>query len=109
MKNYKFAICYENCQNVKGYITEKIFDCFASGTIPIYWGASNVTDYIPKDCFIDRRDFGSLDELYTFLKRMGKEEYDGYLQRSAAYLQSDKAQLFSRDHFDEIFIEAVAH
>src|SRR5690606_680585 len=29
IKNYKYCICYENTRNTKGYITEKIFDCFA--------------------------------------------------------------------------------
>src|SRR3989344_5204980 len=57
LKNYRFCICYENVHDVKGYITEKIFDAFAAGCIPIYWGASNVTEYIPEGCFIDRRKF----------------------------------------------------
>ncbi len=106
IKNYRFIICYENSKDLKGYITEKIFDCFAAGTVPIYWGASNVEEYIPKGCFIDRRDFQNLDELYLLLKNMQKEEYEGYLERIRAYLQSDRAQLFSYEHFQEIFHEA---
>ena len=47
-------------------VSEKIFDCFAAGNVPIYWGASNVTDYIPEDCFIDMRSFSSFEELYQF-------------------------------------------
>ncbi|MCZ6820783.1 MAG: glycosyltransferase family 10, partial [Calditrichaeota bacterium] len=35
---YTFAICFEN-MILKGWITEKIFDCFFAGTVPIYWGA----------------------------------------------------------------------
>lgn len=38
LKNYKFSICYENMKDVKGYISEKIFDCFAAGVVPVYWG-----------------------------------------------------------------------
>src|SRR5581483_963897 len=30
--NYKFAICFENSV-LKGWITEKIFDCFFAGTV----------------------------------------------------------------------------
>ena len=44
-------------RDVLGYITEKIFDSFAAWCVPVYWGASNVTDYIPEGCFIDRRKF----------------------------------------------------
>jgi len=51
IKQYKFSLCYENFRNDAGYITEKIFDCFYAGTVPIYLGAENVTDYIPENCF----------------------------------------------------------
>lgn len=107
IKNFKFSICYENCRDTKGYISEKIFDCFQAGNLPVYWGASNVTDFIPKECFIDRRDFETLDELYVFLKAMTAEEYNGYIERIAAYLKSDKAQLFSQENYQRIFAEAV--
>jgi alpha(1,3/1,4) fucosyltransferase len=109
MKQYRFAICYENTQNIRGYVTEKIFDCFAAGTIPVYLGATNITDYVPKDCFIDRRDFATLEELHVFLKQMDKTTFDGYIQRIAAYLQSDQAQLFSQENFNTIFADAVTH
>jgi hypothetical protein len=107
IKNYRFSICYENMRDVKGYVTEKIFDCFAAGSIPVYWGASNVTDTIPKECFIDRRDFASYDELYAFLKAMTIEEYNGYLDRIKAFLISDRAKLYSSENFERIFCEAV--
>jgi hypothetical protein len=107
IKNYKFSICYENCRDVPGYITEKIFDCFAAGNIPVYWGPANVTEFIPGDCFIDRRKFETLDDLYVYLKTMSKEEYQGYLDRIQNYLQSQQAELFSPKYFEKIFLEAV--
>lgn len=107
IKNYRFSICYENCQGVKGYITEKIFDCFAAGNVPVYWGASNVTDYIPPDCFIDRRDFATLNDLYLFLKNMSSPEYEGYLDRIRAYLNSEKAHLFSQEHHEKTLKDAA--
>jgi hypothetical protein len=107
IKNYRFSICYENIQNIKGYITEKIFDCFAAGNVPVYWGASNIDRYIPQDCYIDRRNFSSLEELHVFLKNMNKEEYEGYLTRIQTFLKSEQAQLFSWEHFAEVFCRAV--
>jgi len=107
IKNYKFSICYENCRDVPGYITEKIFDCFAAGNVPVYWGPANVTDFIPADCFIDRKKFATLDELYLFLKTMSKEEYQGYLDRIQNYLKSEQAQVFSPAHYEKIFLEAI--
>ena len=52
LKHYKFCICYENMRDVKGYITEKIFDSFAAGCVPVI-GGDNVTKFIPEGCFID--------------------------------------------------------
>ena len=106
LKNYRFVYCYENISSAKGYITEKIFDCFAAGTIPIYWGATNIEEYIPKECFIDRRNFSSNEELYAFIKKMPKEEFEAYIRNIKEFLSSETAQLFSSDHFIETFIEA---
>lgn len=107
IKNYRFSICYENTRDLNGYITEKIFDCFAAGSVPIYWGAYNVADFIPADCFIDRRDFSTLDDLYLFLKNMSRQEYEGYISRIRAFLQSEKASLFSQENYEKIFADAV--
>ncbi len=103
----KFAICYENVSDLPGYITEKIFDCFFSGCVPVYWGASNITDYIPADCFIDRRLFRDTEEVYHFLKAMTEEEFKGYQQRIAAFLQSDAAYPFSSEFFAETIVNTI--
>jgi hypothetical protein len=107
LKQYRFSVCYENMRDVKGYITEKIFDCFAAGTIPIYWGASNITDFIPKNCFIDRRDFQDFDEVYRFISSMDKASYNAYIDNIQKFIASDEAKLFSQEMFEVIFLEAV--
>jgi len=99
LKNYKFSICYENITNIKGYITEKIFDCFHAGVVPIYWGATNVADYIPKNCFIAREDFSSFQELVDYLRNMKEDEYNAYLKNIRSYLQGPQAKLFSHEAF----------
>ena len=107
LKNYRFVIAYENSKDIKGYITEKIFDCFAAGTIPIYWGANNIDEYIPKECFIDRREYPDHEALYAYLKSMTEEEYEGYLNHIRTFLKSEQAQLFSIENFKEILLQAV--
>ena len=99
MKHYKFCICYENCEKLYGYITEKIFGCFIAGCVPIYWGSENIQDYIPKECFIDRREFDSYEELDQFISSMDEAEYQNYLDNIRLVLQSEKACPFSIDNF----------
>ncbi len=108
ISQYKFSICFENTAACKGYISEKIFDCFAAGNIPVYWGAPNISDYIPKDCFIDMRDFANYDELLAHLKGLTKEQYEGYILRIREYLMSERAREFSLEHFDDIFYEGIS-
>lgn len=40
LQQYKFNICPEN-SDVNGYVTEKIFQAIAAGSIPVYWGCNN--------------------------------------------------------------------
>lgn len=40
LRTFKFNICAEN-NNTKDYVTEKIFDAFIAGSIPLYYGALN--------------------------------------------------------------------
>jgi len=48
---YRYSIAIENSQ-VPHYWTEKITDCFLTGTIPIYWGCPNIEDYFPSAAMI---------------------------------------------------------
>ncbi len=109
LKTYRFSICYENMQGIKGYISEKIFDCFAAGTIPIYLGASNIEEYIPKECFIDRRHFSSDESLFSFLCAVSKDDYETYLKNIRTFLDSEKGACFSTDYFIKTFQKALVH
>jgi hypothetical protein len=57
LSDYCFSIVTETCRE-DNLFTEWLLDCFALGTIPIYWGAPNA------DKFFDAVwDFGDLDQL----------------------------------------------
>lgn len=40
LQNFKISICPEN-SNRAGYVTEKLFEAFRAGTVPVYWGSDN--------------------------------------------------------------------
>ncbi len=107
LKNYKFSICFENTKDLPGYITEKIFHSFEAGCVPIYRGASNVTSYIPKNCFIDYRDFQDREQLYQFMKSMPKSVYESYLDNIRIFLSSERAQVFTPAYFEKTILEAI--
>lgn len=107
MRKYKYAICYENAKGIPGYITEKIFDCFFAGCVPVYWGAPNVQDHIPKDTFIDKRDFKTYEDLYRYLKNMDDEDYSNYLQAIEEFLKSEAIYPYSAEGFVETFMREI--
>jgi len=88
LRQYKFAICYENMTNVSGYVTEKIMDCFKCGVVPVYWGANNIADTVPTTCFIDKRRFSTYSELEEFMSVMTEHEYNDYLMSIRSYLST---------------------
>ncbi len=99
LSNAKFSYCYENVKDLPNYITEKIFDSFLSGCVPIYWGANNVHEYIPSNCFIDRRQFRDTGEVHRFLMSISPEDYLQFQRNISDFLRSEKAGLFSVEHF----------
>jgi len=89
LSGYKFALSFDSYVNQRGYISEKMFDCFRAKVVPIYLGADNVLDYIPKECFIDYRDFKSNEELAEFLQKMTKKEWEAKIAAIDKFLVSD--------------------
>lgn len=91
LANYKFCFCYENAIGVEGfsgYISEKIHHCFMSNCVPIYLGANNIEQFIPPNTFIDRRNFNSYEQLYSFLMQITEAEYMPYIKNIQNYLCS---------------------
>lgn len=103
LSRYTYAICYENME-MRGYITEKIFDCLYVGTIPIYRGAPDVTDWIPPECFIDARRFPDYPALERHLAGLTEAQLEGYRVAGRRYLLSAQFQAFSSERFAARFV-----
>ena len=102
LSQYTFALCFEN-MSLKGWITEKIFDCFFVGTIPIYWGEPEIERHIPANCFIDMRQFANYAELQQFLYSLSPKAIQEYKENARSFLQSPKFRPFSKDAFFDLF------
>jgi hypothetical protein len=62
--DYMFSVVIENgCY--ASYFTEKILDCFATGTIPVYLGTPDIGDFFNKNGIIELSDeFDVSEEIY---------------------------------------------
>lgn len=62
--DYMFSVAIENAF-YETYFTEKILDCFATGTIPVYLGSPDIDKHFNKDGIINlTEEFFISDELY---------------------------------------------
>ncbi|MFZ4796006.1 MAG: glycosyltransferase family 10 domain-containing protein [Bacteroidia bacterium] len=83
LNEYKFSICIENC-SVENYFTEKIINCFATGTVPIYCGCINIGHYFNEKGILkikNKQDFDFLykninDKLYYSMLEYVKENFE---------------------------------
>ncbi len=108
MRSYKFAIVYENAV-FPGYLTEKIFDAFFAGCVPVYLGAPNVLDHIPAEAFIDRRNFSDNEALYRHLIGMSDQEYLGHIKAIEEFVNGERIKPFSADHYIDTFVKHIVH
>jgi hypothetical protein len=93
---------------LKGWITEKLFDCFFAGTVPVYWGAPDVLDHVPAECFIDMRQFKDFAELRSFLHALSPADEQRYREAALRYLESDRFTPFRIDTWVKIHEQIIA-
>ena len=59
LKDYQYSIVVENCRS-DFYFTEKIIDCFITGTVPIYWGCPSINKFFDGNGIIIFEDISDL-------------------------------------------------
>lgn len=84
---YMFSVVIEN-DKYRTYFTEKLTDCFATGTIPIYWGTPDIGDYFNPDGIINLSsefDINSLTpELYYSKMDAVKDNFERVMKMENA-------------------------
>ena len=75
LRNYYFSIVLENSRP-QYYFSEKLLDCLASRTIPIYWG-SDISPFFNMKGIIT---FNDIDELESIYKSLTPDLYKSMLE-----------------------------
>jgi hypothetical protein len=80
---YMYSIAIENTSS-PSYITEKFFDCIVAGTVPLYFGGTDVGTYFPENSFIwlPIQDF---DKCLEIIDGLSPEDYE---QRVKAIIEA---------------------
>lgn len=74
-RRYKFCIAIENSVG-PDYVTEKLYQAFTTGCVPIYLGAPNIADFwVHPDSIIDYKALGGTPEaLYKEILRLNSDD-----------------------------------
>lgn len=99
LKDYKFSVVIENyIDNI--WFTEKILNCFATKTIPIYYGARDICEYFNETGIINCKSIEELEEkldyyledndLLDFLYEIRSEAIEENYELSKQYERFDE-------------------
>lgn len=97
---YKFTIAFENNQR-PGYSTEKIWDAFIAGSVPVYWGDTEICGKtgVNPDAFINCNEFGN--DISAMVERVKEIDRD-----DEAYLRMLHAAPFPGKKYSQAGLEA---
>jgi len=109
LRYYNFTIAFENTDE-DGYITEKIFDAFLGGAIPLYWGGGKyLKETIPSDCYINCRNQDPC-EIHQMIRNMSEKDIVPYRRAAVRFLKSESARLFTRKYWAErVILRLLSH
>lgn len=97
LNDFRFSLAIENCKQ-DGYFTEKILDCFATKTIPVYWGSRSISEFFNTDGIIFIEDFSSIESVINYLSI---DTYDNKIEAI-----EDNFRRVDSYHVPEIYMES---
>lgn len=101
LSQYRFSLCFENMP-MKGYITEKVFDCLYAGTVPLYLGAPDIESYLPREAYLDVRQYNSYQDLWHAAQAMPHKRWQEMREAGKEFLRTKGRELYF-DSMSNIF------
>lgn len=97
LRDYKFSVVVENCKK-NHYFTEKIIDCFLTGTVPIYWGCSSIGDFFDLGGILS---FNDENELRETLESLTDDTYNNMYESVKNNFNEAKKYKIAEDYLYE--------
>lgn len=93
LSDYMFHIVIENSK--KDYwFTEKLIDCFVTGTVPLYWGCPSIGEFFDKKGIIT---FHTKKQLYKIVKTLNQNTYEDMLPAIKNNFEEAKKYVLAED------------
>lgn len=101
LKDHAFSLTIENTKK-DYYFTEKLIDCFMTGTVPIYWGCPSIEKFFNTDGMIL---FDTIEELGEILKNISYEKYNTMIDAIKENFEKAKDYLIAEDYIFKKYIK----
>lgn len=103
LKDYRFSIVMEN--NIEpDYFTEKLIDCFLTGTIPVYMGTRQTENYFDSNGIIY---FQGDEDLPSIIDSLSEELYQSKIDSVRNNFETAKKYMFPEDIIQKFLEENV--
>ncbi len=104
-KQFRFSIAFEN-SSYPGYMTEKVIQAFAAGTIPVYWGDTEADSILNPKAYINVNKCNSVEEAVWLIIKTddNKERFMSMLTQSPFV---DDDIIFSQQKACEEFLRHI--
>jgi hypothetical protein len=100
LKDYMFSIVVENTKK-DYYFTEKLIDCFRTGTIPIYWGCPSIGEFFDLNGMII---FDDIYEMKPILNSINLNTYNEKIESVRNNFEKAKKYLIAEDYMFENYL-----
>lgn len=94
LKTFRYSICVENCRE-NYYFTEKLIDCFLTGTIPIYWGCPGIGLFFNIDGIIT---FNTPRDLNKIIPSLCSSDYEGRMKAIKENFSIARRYIYAESH-----------
>lgn len=101
LKDYAFSLVIENTKQ-DYYFTEKLIDCFVTGTVPIYWGCPSIGEFFDKNGMIC---FNDIHEIPYILNDLTMEKYNSMLESVKLNFEKSKDYLMAENYMFEKYLK----
>lgn len=102
LKDYRYSIVIENYIDDSPYLTEKLLNCFATGTIPIYLGSKNVSKLFDENgiIFLEKTS-----DIFKVLPTLTEESYYSRINAIEKNLELSKKYDVLEDYIFEHYLK----
>jgi hypothetical protein len=106
---YRYYFAFENHTSDYSLISERVWDALWGDSVPVYLGHTSLDQFIPRECYIDARQFDRPAQMLEWLRRTPESTWARYRKAGREFIQSNAVQRFLPESFAEDFVREVAN